>query len=262
MSKPVDTVALRRTGHGPEILMVHGGASPAATWKGLERLAQRWTLAIVYRRGFDPSPPPSSGRQDYDEDATDLAPLLDNYPHLIAHSYGAVGAVIAAIRDPARVRSLTLIEPALHLLDDPDTARFKHIAESFLTNGLDTDPPILREFLHIAGSPVPAHGPLPDHVVNAVRRARGSRSPFEARPPLRRLRTASIPSLIASGGHANVIERNANAVADELGAQRIIAPGAGHFVAAAPGFATQLEAFLVSVEQSPRGHRNGRLLLS
>lgn len=258
MRKRADTVAVHRIGRGPEVLLVHGGASPASTWKGLEPLAERWTLAIVYRRGFDPSPPPKTGRQDFDEDANDLARLLDNHPHVVAHSYGAVGAVIAAIRDPAHVRSLTLIEPALHPLDDPDTARFKHMGEAFLNDGLDTDPAVLREFLHVAGSPVPARGPLPDHVAGAVRRAHGSRSPFEARPPLHRLRTASIPSLVASGGHTDVIERNADAVADELGARHVIAKGAGHFVAAAPGFATQLEAFLVSVEQSRRGHRDGR----
>lgn len=33
----------------------------------------------------------------------------------------------------------------------------------------------------------------------------------------------------------------------ELHAQRLVAPGAGHFVAAAPGFGERLERFLVSV---------------
>jgi hypothetical protein len=33
----------------------------------------------------------------------------------------------------------------------------------------------------------------------------------------------------------------------QLHARRIVAPGAGHFVAAAPGFADQLDRFLSSV---------------
>ena len=49
-------VAVIREGAGPEVLLVHGGASPARTWSGLEYLSKRWTLVYVYRRGFDPSP--------------------------------------------------------------------------------------------------------------------------------------------------------------------------------------------------------------
>jgi hypothetical protein len=37
-----------------------------------------------------------------------------------------------------------------------------------------------------------------------------------------------------------------DAVATALDAERVIAPGAGHFVAAAPGFADRLEQFLTS----------------
>lgn len=40
--------------------------------------------------------------------------------------------------------------------------------------------------------------------------------------------------------------RAALALATELKAERLVAPGAGHFVAAAPGFAEHLEWFLVS----------------
>jgi hypothetical protein len=47
-----------------EILLVHGGASPAATWSGLESLKNRWTLVTVYRGGFPPSPEPLGGHQD------------------------------------------------------------------------------------------------------------------------------------------------------------------------------------------------------
>ncbi|HEX3736194.1 MAG TPA: alpha/beta hydrolase [Solirubrobacterales bacterium] len=226
------------------MLLVHGGAGPVPTWKGLEQLADRWTLATLYRRGFDPSPPPTSGRQDFDEDATDIASVLAARPHVVAHSYGAVGTVLAAIREPARVRSLTLLEPAIHPLEDLETRRWRRIGEACLTDGLDADPTLLRQFLRIAGSPVPDEGPLPDHAAQAVRRAHGSRSPYEARPALHRIRAAGIPTLVASGGHADIIERNAEAVADQLGAERIVCPGAGHFVAAAPDFAAELERFL------------------
>jgi pimeloyl-ACP methyl ester carboxylesterase len=109
-----------------------------------------------------------------------------------------------------------------------------------------TEPASLREFLRVAGAPVPEKGPLPKEVIHSVRRAKGSRPPSEAQPPLDVLRAAGIPTLVASGAHHPAVERMCDAVANAVDAQRVIAPGAGHFVAAAPGFADQLEKFLLS----------------
>jgi pimeloyl-ACP methyl ester carboxylesterase len=243
----VSAITVTREGSGPPVLLVHGGASPKTTWSGLAPLRSRWTLCLVHRRGFAPSPPPPGGRQDFDADAADLEPLLDGSPHLVAHSYGALGAVIAATRRPAQVHSLTLIEPPLYLpADDPEVARLRRLGEVFLTNGLETEPAMLREFLKLAGAPLPDEGPLPEEVARGVRRAHGSRPPAEARPAFDVLRDAEIPSLVASGGHYPAMERMCDAVATALNAQRVIAPGAGHFVAAAPGFGQQLEEFLYS----------------
>jgi pimeloyl-ACP methyl ester carboxylesterase len=248
----VDEIAVISEGNGPEVLLVHGGASPATTWLGLEPLSSRWTLKLVHRRGYPPSPSAPGGRQDFDVDAADLAPLLDSRPHVVAHSYGGVGALIAATRRPAQVRSLTLIEPALFLdPEDPEVARLIGMAEAVMTDGLEADPATLREFLQIAGAPVD-DGPLSDDVKRGVRRARGIRSPFEARPALDVLRDAGVPALVASGGHTPGLEPAFDALAAALGATRLVAPGAGHFVAAAPGFAGRLEEFLVSAAASTR----------
>jgi pimeloyl-ACP methyl ester carboxylesterase len=226
---------------------VHGGASPATTWSGLEALSERWTLMFAHRRGYPPSPDPPDGRQDFELDAADICELLDARRHLVAHSYGGVGAAIAAIRRPAQVRSLTLIEPALFLPpDDPVVERFGRMGDEFLARGLETEPATLREFLRIAGSPAPDEWPLPPEVERAVRRAQGGRPPSEASPALEEIRDAGIPSLVASGGHHPAPERMCDAVAAALDAHRVVATGAGHFVPAAPGFADQLEEFLRS----------------
>jgi pimeloyl-ACP methyl ester carboxylesterase len=236
-----------RRGTGPEVLFVHGGASPETTWSGLEHLSRRWTLMFAYRRGFTPSPEPPSGRQDFELDAADICELLDTRRHLVGHSYGGVAAAMAAISRPANVSSLTLLEPALFLpTDDPEVNRFGRMGDEVLTHGLETDPATLREFLRIAGAPIPDDGPLPPEVERGVRRAHGGRSPTEARPRLELLRDAGLPSLVASGDHHPAIERMCDATATALGAQRLICPGTGHFVAAAPGFADQFERFLRS----------------
>ncbi len=243
----MNDVAVIREGEGPEVLLVHGGASPETTWGALAPLSAPWTLARVYRRGYPPSPPPPEGRQDFEVDAADIASLLDARPHIVAHSYGVLGTLLAATRAPARVRSLTLIEPPLFCVvpSDPEVARLERMGNAVLTHGLDADPATLREFLLMAGAPDVDDGPLPDEVARGVRRAHGGRLPGEARPALELIRDAGIPSLVASGGHAPGLERICDALSTALDAQRVVAPGAGHFVAAAPGFVNRLHEFLV-----------------
>jgi hypothetical protein len=43
------------------------------------------------------------------------------------------------------------------------------------------------------------------------------------------------------------LERICDTLAAELEGERLVAPGAGHFVAAAPAFAVRFELFLTSV---------------
>jgi pimeloyl-ACP methyl ester carboxylesterase len=66
-------VEVIREGDGPEVLLVHGGASPETTWGALAPLRSRWTLARVYRRGYPPSPPSPERPQDFEVDAADIA---------------------------------------------------------------------------------------------------------------------------------------------------------------------------------------------
>ncbi|WP_190135822.1 alpha/beta fold hydrolase [Streptomyces longispororuber] len=240
----MDDVVVVRTGSGPEVLLVHGGAGPRTTWGALSALADRWTLAHVHRRGYPPSPAPRTG-QDYEVDAQDLAPLLVGRPHVVAHSYGALGTLVAVAAAPGSVRSLTLIEPPLAFLvpDDPEVARLQRLGDAVLTHGVDTDPAELREFLRLAGAVVD-DGPLPGEVAAGVRRAHGARLPGQARPRLDLIRRARVPVLVASGDHAAAHERICDALAVALDGERAVHPGAGHFVAAAPGFAARLDTFL------------------
>lgn len=242
-------IFVRRRGSGPELLLVHGGASPEATWEALAPLEARWTLMVAHRRGFEPSPP---GRHDFDVDAADLAPLLADRPHVAAHSYGGLGSLIAAGERPELVRSLTLIEPPLfHLTPgDPEVAELERLGNEFLQRGLDAEPAGLRRFLRHAGVEDLPPGRLPERIASSVRRAHGGRLPGEARPDLGALRDAGVPALVASGGQP-VQERICAALARELGGEHVVFDGAGHFVQRAPAFAERLEAHLEAAE-APR----------
>jgi pimeloyl-ACP methyl ester carboxylesterase len=243
-------IFVRREGGGPEVVLVHGGASPERTWAALGELAARWTLVIPYRRGYEPSPP---GRHDFELDATDLAPLLGVEVHLVTHSYGGLGALIAAGRKPGSVRSLTLIETPLFCVapEDPEVVELQRLGDEFLLRGLEAEPRGLREFLAIAGvEGLTEEGPLPARVARAVRRSQGGRSPGEARPDLGALREAEVPVLVASGGHSGAQERICDRLAEELRAQREVFCGAGHFVQEAPGFGARLEEHLRAAEEA------------
>jgi pimeloyl-ACP methyl ester carboxylesterase len=248
MVPAMSQIAVTRMGNGPEVLLVHGGASPATSWSMLDGLAARWTLVLVHRRGYPPSPPPRDG-QDFEVDAADLSVLLERRPHVVAHSYGVLGALIAAGGRPAEVRSLTLIEPPLYYLvpGDAEVTLFERMGDEVLRDGLEADPQTLRRFLKLTGAPGVDDGPLPDDVANGVRRAQGTRPPGEARPALDGLREAGVPALVASGAHSPPLERICDALAVSLAAERLVTPGAGHFVQAARGFAEGLERFLRTV---------------
>ncbi|MFF2550517.1 alpha/beta fold hydrolase [Nocardia sp. NPDC058058] len=243
----MNDLVVHRVGRGPEVVLVHGGAGPRATWAGMESLAERWTLLSVYRRGFEPSPP-VRGRHDFEVDAQDLAAVFQGRPHVVAHSYGVLGTLLAAVRDPASVRSLTLIEPPLYFLapTDPEVVRLKYLGDTVLTDGLDAEPDSLREFLTLSGAPGIGAGSLPESARAAVRRAQHARLPGEIQLDLDVLRRNGIPALVASGAHTAGLERICDALAAALSAERLIAPGAGHFVAAAPGFTDRLERFLTA----------------
>ena len=236
---------VRSEGAGPDVLLIHGGAGPETTWAGVEGLAARWAMRYVYRRGYGQSPAPVGGRQDWEVDGVGIVPLLGERTHLVAHSYGCHGVLHAGVAAPARVASLTLIEPPVYFLNpgDPEIERFAVIGDEVLTEGEHADPAHLREFLGVAGVPVD-DGPLPDAVLAGVRRAHGGRLPSESRPDLEAIRNAGIPVLVASGHHMPGMERICDALAAALDGERLRAPGAGHFVPAAPGFAPSFERFL------------------
>ena len=212
-----------------------------------EPLAERWTLLIPWRRGFGPSPP--AERQDFEVDARDVGELLvaEDTAHVVGLSYGAVGAILAAAHSPERIRSLTLIEPALFGLvrGNPTVRELEATAHAALFGDLPDGDPVREGFFEVAGLGGPDRAEQRREV---ERIARGLRFPGEATPDVDPILRARVPRLVVSGGHHAGLEEMCDAIAHSLDADRERVEGAGHAVARAPGFNRPLEAFLSRAE--------------
>ncbi|GAA4627683.1 alpha/beta hydrolase [Actinoallomurus vinaceus] len=106
-------------GRGEPLLLIHGsnlatGLAPLAAALAVESPSLQ--LVRYHRRGMAGSGG-RGGPMDIRQQAADALGLLDALglpsAHLLGYSYGAVIALETALSAPARVRSLTLLEPIL-----------------------------------------------------------------------------------------------------------------------------------------------------
>lgn len=224
--------------HGANVVLWHGGAPPELTWARQVELQSTLRLRIPWRRDCPPSV--AASRRDFEVDARDLLRIMSGRCHVVAHSIGALSALLAAACAPRRFASLVLIEPPVAWLlpDDPEVQRLVALAQSYLRG----DPAARTHFLNMAALPL-------DHPETAriERAASKLRSPHEASAQLHDLRLARVPTVVVSGEHLTGIERQCDALAAELGAQRWRLQGAGHAVQRHPDFNPRLLAFLAAL---------------
>jgi pimeloyl-ACP methyl ester carboxylesterase len=111
------SLAYRETGSGEPVVLIHGSASDLRTWDGQLSAIGTDHRAIAYSRRYAR---PNDDIKDGDDDqmlphVEDLAGFLAalDIPaaHLVGHSWGGFVALMTAIRHPALVRSLVLMEP-------------------------------------------------------------------------------------------------------------------------------------------------------
>ena len=122
----VSDVFVRESGSGPGVVCLHSNASSSSQWRGLmDSLSpQHRVLAPdAYGAGKSPDwpldrPPALADEAEFIEPVLQRAgsPLV-----LVGHSYGAAVALIAALRQPARVKALVLYEPTLFSLIESES---------------------------------------------------------------------------------------------------------------------------------------------
>ncbi|MFC4270165.1 alpha/beta fold hydrolase [Sneathiella chungangensis] len=111
------SLAYDDSGTGAPVVLVHGGASDIRTWSGqVPALSPHFRVISYSRRYARPNAPLLDGADDpIDVHIEDLARLLDRLDaspaHLVGHSWGGLIVLLLALRQPERLRSMTLIEP-------------------------------------------------------------------------------------------------------------------------------------------------------
>jgi pimeloyl-ACP methyl ester carboxylesterase len=226
-------------GAGPRVVFVHGSVTNGAvTWLEQKPLAERFTLVVVDRSGYPPNPPLAS--IDFEVQAAELAELLQPGDHLVAHSYGAVVALLAAPR--VRLGSLTVVEPPAF-----GVARRDPSVEEFLDSfyAAPRDPRgYLEFFLPLVGSKIQLPDPLPPALEAGARAALAERPPQEAEIPLDDLATTTYAKLVVSGAHSAAFDAVCDVLEQRLGAERAVLAGVGHSIPRAAGFNDVLVDFL------------------
>jgi pimeloyl-ACP methyl ester carboxylesterase len=222
---------------GPRVILVHGGVQGSEVGGERSFSAQRplaeqgRQLIVPDRPGHGRSPDP--GRPDDAEaDGLWVAELLQDGAHLVGHSFGGCVALSAAEKRPAAVRSLTLVEPAMHNLAIRDR-RVKWFVFGMLRTMLLSTSAVRRakRAVRLLGIP-PEVTPSDPAVLKRLGRnlARGklpSRSTLERQ--LGAARRAGVPLLVVTGGWSPAFEVTADFVAAAGGGRRAVIESPHHF---------------------------------
>jgi pimeloyl-ACP methyl ester carboxylesterase len=219
-------------GHGTTVVLVHGSlATSQEEWVAQHDLGdQGFHFLAPDRRGYGASP--TAAGEDWLRDGEEIAALMGDGAHLVGHSYGGLGALVAAARRPDATLSLTLLEPGTFALggDHPAGRAFgEGIRQAWESDAVDDI--WIVDFLKAVGSN-PDEFP-PDFLEVArplVPLVRNGRSVFGDGLPLAEVAAAAFPKLVVSGGHSAGIDAVCDDLARRIGAARAVAEGFGHEV--------------------------------
>jgi len=226
-------------------VLIHGSGGNAETaWRAVRPLAERYTLVAPSRGGYPPNPPLE--RIDFEAQAEELAPLLEDGAHLVGHSYGGVIALLVAARHPERVRSLTVSEPPAFGLarGNPAVDSVVERLDAHFANGPREPRAFAEGFLSLVGTKAQLPEPLPPALEQSIRATMAERMPWEAEIPLDELARARFPKLVVSGAHHPAFDAVCDVLEVRLPARREVLPDAGHGIPRAPGYCELLAGFL------------------
>jgi pimeloyl-ACP methyl ester carboxylesterase len=224
------TLHVERWGEGERVVLVHGSlAFGEEEWAAQRPLADAgFELVVFDRRGYGRNAGPAG--EDFLVDADDVAALLGDGAHIVGHSYGGLGAMLAAAQRPEATLSLTLLEaPAGGLPDEPAAwTTFMRDVRTIWNADLP-DREWVVAFLSAVGSdPDEFPAEFLDAAVELVPVFRNGRAFFEADLPYEQLAAATFPKLVVAGGHHPGFDAMCDHLATTIGGTLAVVEGAGH----------------------------------
>lgn len=131
-------IAYARSGHGPPLILIHGGTSDHTRWDPiLPAFEDHFTVYAVDRRGHGASGPTDAASYVMEREFEDIATLvqaLGTPVRIMGHSYGGLCALEGA-RRTHQIHALVLYEPPIlippgRVIASPDTlARMQTLLE-------------------------------------------------------------------------------------------------------------------------------------
>lgn len=234
VSKDGTTIAVWRSGDGPSLVLVHGGAADHTRWAPvLPALEEHFTLYAMDRRGRGQS----GDAQEYAierefEDVVAVTEWAGDGVNLLGHSSGGLCALEAALLTD-NVRRLILYEPSMGIVVvDPQVV---DRLEALLKEG-DRDALLVLFFREVVGAPAEQVAQMRSLPAWEGRRAAAHTIPRELRADIDyafdpgRFRELRIPTLVLEGGDSSAPFKAANeAVRAALSDCRVaVMPGQRH----------------------------------
>lgn len=232
------------------VVFVHGaGSFGSAAWPRQHGMALTYDALFLRRHGFDPVAEPVES--SFAEDTAIVLRSLANDGrgaaggHVVAHSQGAISAMMAAVERPDLVYSLTLVEPACLSLtaELPATAAHRELMQPlFDVRHQLGDEDFQREFVRRVYA-ADLEEPATQEEKRAARRLRLQAPSWEA--PLQIV--PGVPTLVLTGGWEPLYEEIAGYLRD-TGALHRHAAG-GHRPQDSPEGDRSIRSFIADVSR-------------
>ena len=237
---------------GPAVLLIHGGVQGNVGGGPLSFARQKpiseagFQLALPDRPGFGQSP--SRGPDNMENESVWIAGMFGHGVNLIGHSWGGTDALLAAARQPGKVRSLILIEPAMTQLVPADPELMKNpvlhqaVAERahwILTSKTPAD--YLRSFAATVSGAGKTPPTLAVVLADPTRATAAGcallegkiATAAETRAAAAVVAQAGIPVLVVTGGWSPARDMEGDIIAKLTNGRHVIVPSPSHLVQAA-----------------------------
>jgi pimeloyl-ACP methyl ester carboxylesterase len=208
------------------VVFVHGaGRAGDKAWPAQRHLGSEFRLEFIERVGYRAKE--DSLPTDFSGDVARVLAALGDGGHIVAHSYGAIAAIMAAQERPDAVTSLVLFEPASMSLARGGPLVEAHVAalSPVLEQAAEsTDLEFEAAFMMALRAPATTERVTKEARLRA-RRLRLQTAPWHA--PLNWAGLSLPPTLVVTGGWSALYDEVAQVFAAH-GAQRATLAGAGH----------------------------------